>query len=160
MLKVLGDRVLVLLEPSPPDVVTESGIILQRDPDYRKVPTRGIVAQLGEKTGMCAIDDAREVVQDWFEDHQVPTVYLPGHLDALLLSLRPAPFDVAVGNCVIFAPGDGEEVEFDGHAYVILREGEILGVVEPVIGDTQDFNTLSLQRAYEELQAAGLLPEG
>lgn len=131
MIKILGDRVLVLLEPRPPDVVTESGIVLMRDPDARQVPTRGIVAQLGAKRTQVELADVKAAL---FE-----MTYSGGILDSqwrdveeVLDALRPAPFDVAVGDCVIFAPGDGEEVEFDGQTYVILREAEILGVVEAV----------------------------
>lgn len=170
-MRVLGDRVLVLLEATPPDVVTDSGIVLMRDPDYRKVPTRGIVAQLGAKAGTCDLDAARSMLRSWFDNDSFKYLHhvvsdcdavedIRNEVDRLLKKMAPAPFDVAVGDCIIFSPGDGEEVELDGSSYVILREGEILGVVEPVIGETKDFNTLSLQRAYEELQAAGLLPEG
>lgn len=126
MIKILGDRVLVLLEATPPEIVTESGILLQRDPDYRKVPTRGIVAQLGEKRDSVEIAAVLAVL-----DEQTPFAAVDDVTEAMR-ALRPAPFDVAVGDCIIFSPGDGEEVELDGSSYVILREFEILGVVEAV----------------------------
>src|SRR5258705_7648473 len=40
------------------------------------------------------------------------------------------PLDVKVGNKVLFAKYSGSEVKIDGVEYLILREEDILGVVE------------------------------
>lgn len=124
MIRVLGDRVLVLVPPSEPETITASGIILTKDPDLRKIPTRGFVVELGEKTNSCDIDEVISLLEEYRVGHHLL-------LDAIK-ALGPAPFDVAVGDCVIFAPGDGEEVELDGQTYVILSEYEILGVLDPL----------------------------
>ncbi len=127
MIKILGDRVLVLLPDSEPELVTDSGIILTKDPDYRKVPTRGIVAQLGDKPWTCELGEVLAALTAW----ECSDGY-DFEVRKAVLQLKPAPFDVAVGDCVLFSPGDGEEVELDGATYVILREAEILAVVNPI----------------------------
>lgn len=101
MIKVLGDRVLVLLPPEKPDTVTASGIVLLRDPDAAQLPTQGIVAQLGDRATCARCGAARR-------------------------------FDVAVGDCILFPLGAGEEFTDSGHTYVVLREAEIIGVVPPL----------------------------
>ncbi|MBK7473541.1 MAG: hypothetical protein IPI73_25840 [Betaproteobacteria bacterium] len=53
-----------------------------------------------------------------------------GNLLRALNSLVPAPFEVAVGECVLFPPGIGEQIDQDGISYVILHEDQILARVE------------------------------
>lgn len=40
------------------------------------------------------------------------------------------PMDVKVGDCVLFGKYSGSEVKIDGEEYLIMREDDILGVVE------------------------------
>jgi co-chaperonin GroES (HSP10) len=47
------------------------------------------------------------------------------------MNMGPAPFDVQVGDMVIFAIASGSSFTHDGVSYVILSESEILGVLEP-----------------------------
>jgi chaperonin GroES len=42
------------------------------------------------------------------------------------------PLDVAAGDVVLFGKYAGSEIKLDGREYLILREDEILGVVEGV----------------------------
>ena len=42
------------------------------------------------------------------------------------------PLDVKVGDKVLFAKYSGSEIKIDGQEYLILREEDILGVVEEV----------------------------
>jgi co-chaperonin GroES (HSP10) len=158
-IRVLGDRVLVLLPPEDteqdattgyayrPKDTTESGLILAQsphsyDPDGQ---TRGIVAKLGDKGRVVDRDDVRRDVHEWFleaednfamvEGFRADTVdwrFLRDQVDNVLMKMAPAPFEVQVGDCVLFSASDGERVDYDGQRYVILREAELLGVVEPV----------------------------
>jgi len=40
------------------------------------------------------------------------------------------PLDVKVGNRVLFGPYAGSEIKLDGEEYLILREDDVLGVIE------------------------------
>lgn len=129
MINVLGDRVLVALPPRVDEIVTASGLVLMKDPDRLHAPTQGIVMLLGEKSGTVDLDDVAALVM---EAPFANGPYVdPKALLRAVQALRPAPFDVAVGDCVVFPRSAGEQVHLDGVDYVILRESEILGVVEP-----------------------------
>ena len=41
------------------------------------------------------------------------------------------PLDVQVGDNILFGKYSGNEIKSDGQEYLILREDEILGVIEP-----------------------------
>lgn len=127
-MRVIGDRVLVALPPEVDEVTTASGLVLVRDPDKYQTPTRGIVVALGEKSGAVNLEQACAIVGDiqGFQD-----CVLAADVCEALRALEPAPFDVEVGDCVIFPRASGEEIEQDGIQYVILRESEIIGIVEP-----------------------------
>jgi chaperonin GroES len=49
---------------------------------------------------------------------------------------RVWPLDVTVGNRVLFAKWSGTEVLIDGEERVIMKETDILGVIEPAAGAT------------------------
>lgn len=136
MIRVMGDRVLVALPPEPDEIVRPSGLVLVKDPDRKTTPTQGIVVALGEKSGTVRLDDARATVSAFLLDlfQFAPPVTRPVHdaVDRELSEMAPAPFDVAVNDCVLFSRASGEEIEDDGIRYVILHEQEILGVVEPL----------------------------
>lgn len=124
MIRILGDRVLVALPPSDTETVTPSGIILTKDPDLR-TKTRGLVMAIGEKDGTVLIDTVIDLLREW-EGSRLD------YLEAAVRQLKPAPFDVKVGDCVLIPASAGEEVSFEGIDYVILSEAEIIGVIEPV----------------------------
>lgn len=141
-IRLIGDRVLVALPPkdTEQDAETgytfnrkgesESGIILAKPTEEYDVEcaTRGIVMQLGKKTGQvlleAVIDKMREIAMRRVEGFT--------NLVDAMNELAPAPFDVAVGDCVVFARSAGDQFTLDGISYVILREADILGVVAPV----------------------------
>lgn len=145
MIKVLGDRVLVALPPREDEMVSAGGIVLVKDPDRFQTPTRGIVVALGEKTGAVDLDDVRAVLAEWldplcpkittataaFNLQYISPFEARVHVAQLIASMDPAPFDVQLGDCVIFPRSAGEEIHDGEIDYVILREAEILGVVEP-----------------------------
>lgn len=128
MIRVIGDRVLVALPPPDDEIVSAAGLVLVRDPDAARLPTRGIVIEIGDKRGTLDFDDVRALIDD-MPNHN-------GFIDAdtfwvRLKDVGPAAFDVAVGECVLFPLGAGEEVTYEGVSYVLLRESDIIGVVEP-----------------------------
>jgi co-chaperonin GroES (HSP10) len=138
MIRVLGDRVLVALPPRDDETTTASGIVLVKDPDRFYTPTRGIVMQLGEKETRVELDDVRaELNEQRRQFEQMAQTYAGPSLrevfddiDRALMTLQPAPFDVNVGDVVIFSASAGDQITQDGIDYVLLREDEILGVVD------------------------------
>lgn len=158
MVRVLGDRVLVALPPAEDETVSPGGIVLVRDPDAKKTPTRGLVVQVGEKSGTVDVEKAIAALRVYFEAEKFEDGCIDCQADdlcidtaAVLHSLSPAPFDVQVGDCVIFPPSAGEEFHQDGVDYVVLRESEIIGVVEP-----KNLSAESLTQAHMQLAAAGI----
>jgi co-chaperonin GroES (HSP10) len=152
MIRVTGDRVLVALPPKEhvqeattgytyqEGHTTGSGLVLAKPADVYNVDlaTRGIVVALGEKRGQVDLDDVRAEINEYFIAKAVATdtnVSLRQDvwcdLDRLLMQMAPAPFDVQPGDCVLFSPSAGDQISFDGTDYVILHEGEIIGVVDP-----------------------------
>ncbi len=140
-MKLLGDRVLVALPPKTHEQdaatgytyqagdTTPSGLILAKPADVYniEIATRGIVVQLGEKSHTVDLDEVLaaidETPDDWTERDD--------DIKANIKKLAPAPYDLAVGECVIFAPSAGEDLEIAGIWHRILQERDIIGVVEP-----------------------------
>jgi hypothetical protein len=158
MIRVLGDRVLVLLPEKPhvqeaatgytyqPGQTTDAGLIVAKPSDTYNVEiaTRGIVVQLGEKETRVELEDVRSELHTYFVElskrfpvmapdgsFEVPTRDVRDDLDRLLTKMLPAPFDVNVGDVVVFAPGAGDLLPFDGRDYLLLYESDLLGVLEP-----------------------------
>lgn len=155
-LRLLGDRVLVALPPKAEtqDPITgytvqaveqtASGLLLAKPTDMYNVETatRGIVVQLGEKSRQVDLDEALALFPDSASLAAVKAgrasaakvEYLsPEAVREELSTLAPAPFDVELGDCVVFAPSAGEPLVEEGSdvAYVILRESDIIGVLTP-----------------------------
>lgn len=132
MIRVRGARVLVQLPPREDGPrTTDSGLVLVRDPDLIRTPTRAIVVQVGEKSGTVDLDDVLAVL-DELQD-ATPAAEVRDAMKAL----APAGFDVQVGDCVLFSTFAAlEEITFGGADYAILHESEIIGVVEPLKKDT------------------------
>lgn len=128
--RVIGDRVLVALPPEPDEIQTDSGLVLMRDPDVIRTPTQGIVMAVGEKIGTVEVDDVVDLIMA--APFRNGPYVSPSTLLADVKALKPAAFDVQVGDCVIFPRGAGDQIEDAGVEYVILHEHEIIAVVEPL----------------------------
>jgi co-chaperonin GroES (HSP10) len=129
MIRVIGDRVLVALPPPEPETTTDSGLVLVKDPDL-KTQTRGLVMRLGDKSGTVSLDAVcQRITEECQEARQAKDVI------AALRKLPPAPFDVEVGDCVLFAASAGDAFEYDGVSYVILHEADIIGVLQPLASE-------------------------
>jgi hypothetical protein len=150
MLKVLGDRVLVALPPKAEtqdettgytvqDLKrTESGLFVAKPTDVFNVEiaTYGIVTQLGEKSQTVDLEEVLAAVGRGYvelDEPMRPLTFSREAVDAAIRALAPAPFDVQVGDCIVFPPSAGERLLIDGSdvEYVILRESDIIGIVEP-----------------------------
>lgn len=154
--KLLGDRVLVALPPveTTQDETTgftvqgleqsAGGIFLAKPTDeYNvEVATRGLVVQLGSREGVVTVEDVIEMFTDLafeaafeagngYDRNGQYVVCDHKELVANMSLRRPAPFDVQVGDCVIFTPSAGDQITIGEITYVILREADILGVVAP-----------------------------
>ena len=47
------------------------------------------------------------------------------------------PLDVKAGDLILFGKYSGQEIKLDGQEYLIMREDEVLGVVEGASGDSK-----------------------
>lgn len=126
MIRLVGDRVLVLLPPKETETVTDSGLVLVKDPELR-TQTRGIVVAVGQKTGTVSLEKVCTLIQDECQQARKAADVI-----AAVRKLHPPPFDVAVEDCVIFSVAAGDAIDVDGHRYVILNEADILGILEPL----------------------------
>lgn len=98
--------------------------------------------QLGEKRGLVDIFDVRNEVHSYLlgargdvdvDGHGIPNLsHLRDEVDRVLMKMAPAPFDVQVGEVVVFPSNAGSAFEHEGIRYVILTEEDIAGVLEPV----------------------------
>lgn len=129
MMRIFGDRVLVALPPDPGELKTPSGLVLMSDPDVNRTPTRGIVVAIGQHTGKVDVDEVVGVIVEMVGNTVGATV---SEVAKAVKRLGPAPFDVRVGECVIFPPWVGDQFEQDGIEYVVVREAEIIGVVDAI----------------------------
>lgn len=124
---------LVLIKP---DVQPPSDIIISPDNHYEP-ETVGEVIALG--TGIAArkraIDTFVATVLERFREWQpVPNQVRHG-LERELTEARDQyqPEHVcAVGDRVAFHPKDGQEIVIDGALYLMIREDDLLAVIEPI----------------------------
>jgi chaperonin GroES len=50
---------------------------------------------------------------------------------------KVTPLDVKEGDTVLFGKYSGQEIKIDGEEFLIMREDEVLGVIEGSAGDTK-----------------------
>lgn len=130
MIKVLGDRVLVALRPTPDEIVSAGGIVVVKDPDAIRTPTQGIVMALGQKIGTVRVDAVCACIAEECREAKTASAVI-----SAIKKLPSAPFDVEVGDCVLFSRGAGDQITDDGVDYVILFETDILGIVPELAKD-------------------------
>jgi co-chaperonin GroES (HSP10) len=53
-----------------------------------------------------------------------------GHHPAGVLGRAPFPMEVKVGDRVLFGKYSGSEIKMDGEEHLIMREDDILGIIE------------------------------
>ncbi len=117
----LNDRVLVR-----PVVAPVSDIIAAPD-DHYEPEQMGTVVAMGSAVSSRkrAIDMFAAQIIDQVQNKAVAQV-----VRRLADDYRPEPA-CAVGDMVCFSPKHGQELIIDGASYIILREDDVLAVVEP-----------------------------
>jgi chaperonin GroES len=97
---------------------------MQIRPLYDRLVVRRIEQKESVQNGIIIPDTAKEKPQE----AEVMAVGRGKRLeDGTVVSL-----DVKVGDRILFGKYSGSEIKLDGEEYLILREDEVLGVLDPV----------------------------
>lgn len=125
MLKVIpkADRIVVRRYEQPERV----GNIFIPD-EAKNMPQMGEVLSVGEGR---AFDGPGLIEGGW-------SLFGGASLHTVRLGVHRAPVTVAVGDKVLFSKFSGTEVEVNGETVFILREDEILAVVEEIPGEVTE----------------------
>lgn len=119
MLRPLGDRVLIKPEPNPEQ--TESGLWLS---EHRKPEEAGTVVAVGT-----SVHPRKAEAED--AARQLDEYDLGTDAAALLRDLVRREPAVTVGDYVLFSWAAGQELTLEDERYLLLRESDILCVVDP-----------------------------
>jgi chaperonin GroES len=96
---------------------------MQLRPLYDRIVVRRIEQQEVKQGGIIIPDTAKEKPQEG-------EVVAAGR-GKRLENGTVVPLDVKVGDRVLFGKYSGSDVKIDGQEFVIMREDEVLGVLEP-----------------------------
>jgi len=95
--------------------------------NYKPLQNRVIIKRLEEKkqtsSGIIIVDRALEK-----PDSGTVVAIGPGKLTSAGILI---PMTVEEFNIVIFNKGAGSEIKLDGQDYLVMREDDIIGIVEP-----------------------------
>lgn len=108
MTKFIPTEDRVLIDPTPIEQETESGLILVKS-ETDSTPTTGRVIAMGPGR-LCQ----RELPPPKMDDDR-DFVY--------------APFDFKIGDRVQWSKFSGTQLEFSGKTYLLMRAGDIIGVI-------------------------------
>jgi chaperonin GroES len=95
---------------------------MQLRPLYDRIVVRRIEQQEQKQGGIIIPDSAKEKPQE----AEVVAVGRGKRLE----NGTVVPLDVKVGDRILFGKYSGSEVKMDGQEYLIMREDEVLGVIE------------------------------
>jgi len=95
---------------------------MQLRPLYDRIVVRRIEQQEQKQGGIIIPDSAKERPQE----AEVVAVGRGKRLEDGTI----VPLDVKVGDRILFGKYSGSEVKMDGQEYLIMREDEVLGVIE------------------------------
>jgi chaperonin GroES len=95
---------------------------MQLRPLYDRIVVRRIEQQEQKQGGIIIPDSAKEKPQE----AEVVAVGRGKRLEDGTV----VPLDVKVGDHILFGKYSGSEVKMDGQEYLIMREDEVLGVIE------------------------------
>ena len=129
--KPINDLVLI-----KPNVQPLSDVIITPDNHYEPESIGEVVSfGNGMESRTRAIADFVETVLERFRTWQPSPNQVRSGLERELIEARDAyrPAHVCqVGDMVAFHPKDGQEIAIDGTLYLMIREDDLLAVVEPV----------------------------
>jgi chaperonin GroES len=94
-----------------------------------RVVIRRVEEEAKTKGGIIIPDNAKEKPQEG----QVVSVG-PGARDE---DGKRIPIDVATGDRILFGKWSGSEVKIDGEELLIMKESDILGVLDPVVAQAK-----------------------
>ena len=94
-----------------------------------RVVVRRVEEEAKTKGGIIIPDNAKEKPQEG----EVIAVG-PGARDD---SGKLQPLDVAVGDRILFGKWSGSEVKIDGEDLLIMKESDILGVLDPIVAQAK-----------------------
>ncbi len=97
---------------------------MQIRPLYDRLVVRRIESKESVQNGIIIPDTAKEKPQE----AEVMAVGRGKRLD----DGKVVSMDVKVGDRILFGKYSGSEIKLDGEEYLILREDEVLGVLDPV----------------------------
>ncbi len=97
---------------------------MQIKPLYDRVVVRRLEAETTTKGGI--------VIPDKSAEKSTQGEVLAVGSGALLENGTQRPLDVKVGDRVLFSQFSGSEIKLDGETYLIVRESDILAVIEGV----------------------------
>jgi chaperonin GroES len=95
---------------------------MQLRPLYDRIVVRRIEQQEQKQGGIIIPDSAKEKPQE----AEVVAVGKGKRLE----NGTVVPLDVKVGDRILFGKYSGSEVKMDGQEYLIMREDEVLGIIE------------------------------
>jgi chaperonin GroES len=95
---------------------------MQLRPLYDRIVVRRIEQQEQKRGGIIIPDSAKEKPQE----AEVVAVGRGKRLENGSL----VPLDIKVGDRILFGKYSGSEVKMDGQEYLIMREDEVLGIIE------------------------------
>jgi chaperonin GroES len=124
-LRPLHDRVLIAPHKNP-DVSTSGLLHLPENRTDQYLEMQGTVVAVGTKSDAVSLDAVEAIV---LEADSCADSYK--YIVEALKALRSAPFDVQVGDDVLFSWTVGQEITIDDVKYLLLREEDILAVLEP-----------------------------
>lgn len=129
MLRPIGDRVIIKPLQNPDQ--TDSGLLLPENRTERYLDMQGIVVAVGpcahprkhEADQLACLIERRQAAigQVGSPEHEAATMLRD------LVAREPA---VKVGDHVLFSWKDGQEVTIDDDTYLMMRESDILAVLE------------------------------
>lgn len=121
----LADR--VLIAPDQPPDTTASGLAVVRD---HNIPTSGRIVSVGSGTHPRKAEAFALAAKLDAHTKQVPVTTLVSKAARLLRELTGKEPDLAVGDRVVFSAYVGQELYINDRRYLVLRESDVLGVVE------------------------------
>lgn len=102
---------------------------MQLRPLYDRIVVRRIEQQEQKQGGIIIPDSAKEKPQE----AEVVAAGRGKRLENGTL----VPLDVKVGDRILFGKYSGSEVKIDGQEYLIMREDEVLGVIETATAEVK-----------------------